>query len=69
MRQCVTLAALHGDGGRVGDDGGGQDTEKMRKREREGCDSVLLCLVSMKMEEEKEMTKVDEIQKDKKTRQ
>jgi hypothetical protein len=51
-----------------------------RRREREGCDSVLLWLVSMEMEEEKEkeeekemdeemeMTKVDEIQKEEKTR-
>jgi hypothetical protein len=27
LRQCVTLAGLHGDGGRVGDDEGGRDTE------------------------------------------
>ncbi len=27
LRQCATLAALHGDGKREGDDEGGRDTE------------------------------------------
>ncbi len=36
----------------------------MRRRDSEGCDIVILWLVSTEMEEEKEMTEVDEIQKE-----
>ncbi len=57
-----------GDEGRVGENGGGRDTEG-GEDEIVRVATVCYCwLVSMEMEEEKEMTKADEMQLDEKTR-